>query len=111
MRKLTLTIGIAVLAAAFPGANASEGSEYERAARPRAAPYEETEFDRTQPTISQRMERPRRPRGEPYQDVEIDQTLPDVRERAPMVGEASTGASGAPESAWDRDHNFVAPPQ
>ncbi|OGA61640.1 MAG: hypothetical protein A3G81_07350 [Betaproteobacteria bacterium RIFCSPLOWO2_12_FULL_65_14] len=108
MRKLTLTVGIALLAVALPAANASDDAQYERegwAAVPVA------EVERARPGTSQRVDRPRLQRAAPYEETLFDRGWPVLPERIPAADEASFGATVAPVSPFDRDYGFIAPAQ
>lgn len=123
MRKLILTIGVAALTVAFQGVNAAgpgyEVTEFDRtlpdiqepAVAPKGAlgsPYEELQLERALPQIPERAPGAPRVRGAPYEQTLFDRTFPSVPERD--MG-ASAGATMPGGSAWERDHNFVAPSQ
>lgn len=114
MRKLKLTIGIAILALAFPIANAgAQGSVFvsERAPRAASAAYEDTEFDRDLPVLAQPTQAKQRVAGAPHEDTLADRGWPVLPQSMSGAGEASFGATVAPVSPFDRDYGFIAPAQ
>ncbi|TAK81488.1 MAG: hypothetical protein EPO20_25675 [Betaproteobacteria bacterium] len=114
MRKLNLTVGIALLALALPSANAgAEGTFFvsERASRAATAPYEDTEFDRDLPILAERMEGKQWTAGAPHEDTLVDRGWPYLPQLAEAETSASAGATVEYGWAWAGDHNFIAPAQ
>jgi hypothetical protein len=113
MKRLNVTmlaIGTAVLALGFPGANASEDREHEREgwAALEGIQVERTEADASQASAAHApISRDRRP----FEQSLLDRGslgLPD-HVMVAQIGGTSYKSDEESESAWDTDHNFIAP--
>jgi hypothetical protein len=106
MRKLTFAVGAAILAAAFPIANAQEDLDYRLGG---TAFHVESEQGLV--AASERIARPRLPMAAPHEETVADRAWPYVPERVSMGDGVSAGATVPAGSPWDRDYGFIAPAQ
>lgn len=107
MRKLTVAIGVAILATTFPIANAQEDLDYRLGGTWYSVQAEQQRFA----AAPERMAGPRLPMAAPYEETLFDRSWPALPEQRAATDEASFGATAAPVSPFDRDYGFIAPAQ
>ena len=88
MRKLTFAFGVAILAAAFPIANAQEDLDYRLGG---TAFHVESEQGLV--AAPERIARPRLPMAAPYEETVADRAWAYVPERVSMGDDVSAGAT------------------
>ncbi len=106
MRKLTVAIGVAILATAFPIANAQEDLDYRL-----GGTWFSVQSEQRFAAAPERMAGPRLPMAAPYEETLFDRGWPVLPAQMSAADQASFGATIAPVSPSDRDYGFIAPAQ